>query len=471
MSSEDRIVRTLVDKATGLPLTGRSVEARPTLGGTAIQMPEVGGKGIYASANEVPQGEYKIFVGGNDSNDTHTIGPSRFTAGGGVVGWLNRAMASKIFLSSYMLETDIAPTHAMFAAACADAVATKRELIMDFPITLTANIALTGGSLYIDLNGKTITYGAYQISVDGHGSVRNGFMVLRSSGKSFTSVLGTVYTAVDISGTAVQQQSQFSNSARDTYIGCTGITAKNPVANFTDPSFVGASFGEASKLRLTDDDMTMSGGGSNRLTLLQNFIDSDMADAVTNNAYLSDPKKTQIDRWVNLPEGNKRLVEGGLNAHDYGIEFYQLKSGYGTPSKYLKAGVITSATRMYSAGAAYTFVGFRGVMEGTVCWDAYSNADIRLPTGWYASSDLQDFKYAISEGHTYTTSLKIWTVNSSGVATRILPTVAPYLDEGYFSSDIFSFRVGGQSAPFTDGAVMLVEFCIVDDMFSLPVGA
>lgn len=470
MSSEDRIVRTLVDKATGLPMTGRSVEARPTLGGTAIQMPEVGGKGIYASANEVPQGEYKIFVGGNDSNDTHTIGPSRFSAGGGIVGWLNRAMASKVFLSSYMLETDTAPTHAMFAAACADAVASKRELIMDFPITLTANIALTGGSLYIDLNGKTITYGAYQISVDGHGSVRNGFMVLRSSGKSFTSVLGTVYTAVDISGTAVQQQSQFSNSARDTYIGCTGITAKNPVANFTDPSFVGASFGEASKLRLTDNDMTMSGGGSNRLTLLQNFIDSDMNNAVTNNAYLSNAKKMQIDRWVNLPEQNKLLVEGGLNAHDYGIEFYKMLSGYGTASKYKRAGVTLGATKMYSASGAAIFVGFKGVMEGTIYWTA-GQAQIRLPTGWYSSGDLQDFKGAIAAGRSYSVSIKLWTVNSAGLATRILPTIDPSLDEAFLASDLFSFPVGGQVAPFTNGATMLTEFCITDDLFSLPVGA
>lgn len=469
MSSEDRIVRTLVDKATGLPMTGRSVEARPTLGGTAIQMPEVGGKGIYASANEVPQGEYKIFVGGNDSNDTHTIGPSRFSAGGGIVGWLNRAMASKVFLSSYMLETDTAPTHAMFAAACADAVATKRELIMDFPITLTANIALTGGSLYIDLNGKTITYGAYQISVDGHGSVRNGFMVLRSSGKSFTSVLGTVYTAVDISGTAVQQQSQFSNSARDTYIGCTGITAKNPVANFTDPSFVGASFGEASKLRLTDDDMTMSGGGSNRLTLLQNFIDSDMDDAVTNNAYLSNAKKTQIDRWTNLPESTKAIIEDGIISNDYGIEYYHLMGANITPSKYKKAGVMYGCATMRSGGGYSMYVGMRGCMEGTIYWDAYSHAAIRLPTGWYSSDDLNELRSMIASS-SYSVSVKLWTVTTAGVATKIIPTVDPYLDEQLVESDIISFNVGGQASPFNSGATMFVEFSIIDDRVPFPVG-
>ena len=329
----DKIVRRLIDKATGLPITGKTVKAVKTLDPTlSKQMPETpSGSGFYVSADEAEHGEYKIYVDNVDSNDTQPVEPGRFNPDWPTdktrSAWIDRSLSNKVYLSSYLDEGAVeVPTHAMLVAAINQALSSKRELVIDRDVATTALISSTStNDLVIDLNGKQLTLTNGAISTAGRIIVSNGTIALPVGSKGVIGAYGTLMFAVNLTGGVTQQ---VNANPLDSYVKCKGITAR-PGTTATMPTVVGApAVGSADQLKLTD---VGSDAGVGRVTSLQSFIDTDMAAVVGNagfSGWLSASRKAEIAKLSDtmpvtmrnaLRDGNV-LIEGVKSASILGTD-------------------------------------------------------------------------------------------------------------------------------------------------------
>ena len=304
----DRIVWTLIDKTSGLPVPNKTtVVARPVQNTTSsgdIPMPEVGtGTAIYATTNEVQHGIYRIRVDSADTNDEVEVeaGRAKWTKASGDLAYpvMDRVVDAKCVLSGVLDDTVETAGSADLVLAIAAATGAKpRELVLDQDVTLSVSVTDLAQPLTMDLNGRTLTlngniYSSKKIVI------RNG-VIAWGSGRTITSSDSVTFIGVRFSGTTATM-----GSANTSYIGCCGLTVNtNAGANGDAATVVGGqhSFGHIGQINLTD---LGSNTGSTRATWLQALIDTWYSWLVLWKSaveWLTTDRRSILDQWVSYPK-------------------------------------------------------------------------------------------------------------------------------------------------------------------------
>lgn len=314
----DRIVWTLIDKTSGLPVPNKTtVVARPVQNTTSagdIPMPEVGtGTAIYATTNEVPHGIYRIRVDSTDTDDEVEVeaGRVKWTKASGELSYpvMDRVVDAKCVLSGVLDDTVETAGSADLVLAIAAATGAKpRELVLDQDVTLSTSVTDLAQPLTVDLNGRTLTLNG-NIYSQKKIIIRNGVIVW-GSGRTITSLDSVTFIGVRFSGTTATM-----GSANTSYIGCYGLTVNtNAGANGDAATVVGGqhSFGHIGQINLTD---LGSNTGSTRATWLQALIDTWYSWLVLWKSaveWLTSSRRSILDEWVNYPQIIRNSV-GGMN--------------------------------------------------------------------------------------------------------------------------------------------------------------
>ena len=277
------LVRQLISNATGEPISGKTVTAKPIwdVNGDHIRsMPETpSGSGYYISSEDLPHDNYKIIVNGQDSGDEICLKPGRVCIGSqGSTTYppapIDRVVNAKCTLSMFVPDNLSAPNMDDISNAVAFAVSTNKVLVLDYDIALTTSIT-TPGKLIIDLNGHTLDCSNGSISA-GFLFVSSGDVALRTGAQSLVGTYALRCTDVNFSGNA---SSQLQAKITDAYIGCTGLAGATMVFSksgydYTKPLLINTDFdGDSSRLILTDLGL---GSGKGRLTALQKVVDEDL---------------------------------------------------------------------------------------------------------------------------------------------------------------------------------------------------
>lgn len=314
----DKLVRKIIDKATGLVISGATVRARPKdVGATGdVEMVEIGTTGTYATASEIAHNTYGIVVNGTDSLDEATVEPGRVavTKGDGskVYPLIDRVADSVVVLSSFLADGDTSPTSVTLTTAISAATGSKpRTLVLDYDVTLVSNPVVSGAPLNLDLNGHTLTLSdpATITSTTQRIRVLNGKVVVGSSNCKIQG-LGTNFIGVQFSGAGVASIAKADGGM--TFDGCDGITALLGADGSGQTASVGGGshgIGIAANLKLTDLGSTT---GSERLGWLQDLVDvwyqRIIGSMWTAAQWLTDSRKSALIQWTSLTDIQRAAI-------------------------------------------------------------------------------------------------------------------------------------------------------------------
>ena len=341
----DKLVRKIIDKTTGLPISGAYVKARPKDVGAAgdIDMAEIGATGTYATAAEVPHNTYGIIVNGTDSLDEATPEPGRVGVtkadGTKVYSLIDRVLDSKVTLSSFLADGDSSPTSSTLLTAIAAATGSKpRTLVLDADVSLDSASSVSGNDLNLDLNGHLLTLSTASSSItSGTRRIRvfNGRIQVSNVNCRIQGT-GTNFSMVQFSGT----MTAFArNDCNMTFDGCDGLSALVGANLSGSISSVGSGshgFGTASQLKLTTQGST---AGNGRLVKLQSFVDGWYDNLVgyihTAANWLDATRRNKLDQWVNMSDAARASVasysegfSGNTNWRKFqSTDYYDAKAG------------------------------------------------------------------------------------------------------------------------------------------------
>ena len=287
-----KLVRQLISTSTGLPLTDKTVLARPIWATSAAHdqpMPETpASSGYYVSTTEVPHDTYRIYADNVDTGEMVTVRPGLLIVGaqGDEDSYaprsLDRILNNKVTVSMFVADTSSAPTNDNFTAAVNFASASEKTLVLDYDFAPTTDLAISG-NLSLDLNGHTLDFEtngvaltANVLSVKGLGTVK-----LKTGGKSLIGTGKLTVSHVTFSG---DFESQATAVATDSYVGCKGVSGfkfsrTSGSYDYTVPRISGCDGGfDVASLVLADYDTDATGtaSGDERRIDLQQTIDEEL---------------------------------------------------------------------------------------------------------------------------------------------------------------------------------------------------
>lgn len=270
-----KIIRNMIGKTTGRPVTGLVVTAKNIATGVQVALSEIpSDSGKYVS-DDVTHGTYEVFVGDEDTMDEITVSEGRYA-------FFDRnqlidcAFIDLIRLSSFIADDEDSADSEAVSKAIDMALEFNASLAFDVDSELT-DMKTTTADLYIDLCGKTFNL-VSQLSC-GSFTARNGTINLGDAcdiiSDSEVSQRCTSYVSVNFTGNV----SRFIDLHSATYIQCTGIEAigSNEKAVFSGEY----PFGTIDRLKLDD---YKSDSGSQRRKDLDTFL-----QVYSGGVYTSEP--------------------------------------------------------------------------------------------------------------------------------------------------------------------------------------
>jgi hypothetical protein len=287
----DKVTRQLLKTTDGKPSTGKNVKLRPaeSLGaGSDINLPETPAlSGIYRSVGDVPHGVYKEVIEDTETGETVSVEPGRacyaIYTDKTKTALVDRLLTDVARLSGFIADSSDMPSSDNLFDALSHAGNFKKTLIITDDVELSDSIGLAGTSLYIDLNGKTLTLNAH-MSCD-KAVIRNGKVRLMTGTRSINSTDGICWENVEFTQGAT---SQVTDDPNDRYINVLGMPATIPGTASTMPVVIGCrGITTAERLRFT----TVT------LAKLQNFIDNVYDNILSASNWLTETRRTKLDQF------------------------------------------------------------------------------------------------------------------------------------------------------------------------------
>lgn len=471
----DKLVRKIIDKTTGLPISRAIVKARPKDVGAAgdIDMAEIGATGTYATAAEVPHNTYGIIVNGTDSLDEATPEPGRVGVtkadGTKVYPLIDRVLDSKVTLSSFLADGDSSPTSSTLLTAIAAATGSKpRTLVLDADVSLDSASSVSGNDLNLDLNGHLLTLSTVSSSItSGTRRIRvfNGRIQVSNVNCRIQGT-GTNFSMVQFSGT----MTAFARNDGDmTFDGCDGLSALVGANLSGSISSVGSGshgFGTASQLKLTTQGST---AGNGRLVKLQSFVDGWYDNLVgyihTAANWLDATRRSALQEWIDIPSANRAAITGFTNSVP--LPKSDAIAKFTASQAERSAGIKTGIRKITTAGG-YAYAS--GCVKATYYTDGYPpvlaliNKTALIGVG--VKEDLA--KLFLGDGNS--SHFRCWVINANGAREPVVfhvDSVQAYSEQALltigFYSDTTPIPKTSSGVSLADEATLYIEFDIINE--------
>lgn len=306
----DKVTRQLLKTTDGKPSTGKIVKLRPaeTAGvGSDINLPETPAlSGIYRSAADVPHGVWKEVIDGAETGETLSVEPGRacyaLYTDKTKTALVDRLLTDVVRLSGFVADTDSVATSANLYSAIIHAMTYKKTLIMTDDVTLSISVSMGAYDLYVDLNGKMLTFAAGITCTKAF--FKNGKVALQAGSQSIIASVGTCWENVEFTQNG---SSQVTANVDDRYINVRGMPTTIPGTTATKPIVIGcAGVSSPDKLNVT----------ATTLGYLQNFIDTMYANIFNINGWLTSAKRTVLDQFALAPSAMRTAFQNGSIAGD-----------------------------------------------------------------------------------------------------------------------------------------------------------
>ncbi len=306
----DKVTRQLLKTTDGKPSTGKIVKLRPaeTAGvGSDISLPETPAlSGIYRSAADVPHGVWKEVIDGVETGETLAVEPGRacyaLYTDKTKTALVDRLLTDVVRLSGFVADADSEATPANLYDAIIHAMTYKKTLVMTDDVTLSSAVSMAAYDLYVDLNGKMLTFAAGITCTKAF--FKNGKVALQAGSQSIVASVGTCWENIEFTQNG---SSQVTANFDDRYINVRGMPTTIPGTTATKPIVIGCA-GVASVDKLNVNSSTLG--------YLQTFLDSMFLNLQSINNWLTSAKRQVLDQFALAPLAMRTAFQNGSIAGD-----------------------------------------------------------------------------------------------------------------------------------------------------------